>query len=104
MSGGHFDYDQHKIKDIAESIQSILDRQGKEKSREDRWATEEWYKKYPDERYYHTYSKETQEEFKKAVEYLKLSYVYAQRIDWLLSGDDGEETFHKRLKEELNKL
>ena len=27
-----------------------------------------------------------------------------QRIDNLLSGDDGEETFLKRLKEDLDKL
>lgn len=30
--------------------------------------------------------------------------IYTQRIDWLLSGDDGEESFHSRLKEELDKL
>lgn len=50
------------------------------------------------------YSKETIKEFKKAVKYLKKAQIYAQRIDWLLSGDDGEETFHKRLKEDLEKL
>jgi hypothetical protein len=27
-----------------------------------------------------------------------------QRIDWLLSGDDGEESFIERLKEDLEKL
>jgi len=26
-----------------------------------------------------------------------------QRIDWFLSGDDNEETFHKRLKQQLDK-
>lgn len=26
-----------------------------------------------------------------------------QRIDWLIAGDDGEETFHRRLKEDLEK-
>ena len=39
--------------------------------------------------------------------YLKIlnkAFVYVNRIDWLLSGDDGEETFHKRLKEDLEKL
>jgi len=35
---------------------------------------------------------------------LKVASVYAQRIDWLLSGDDGEESFLKRLKEELGQL
>jgi hypothetical protein len=32
---------------------------------------------------------------------LKAGYIYAHRIDWLLSGDDGEESFNKRLTEEL---
>lgn len=41
-------------------------------------------------------------EFRKGVIYLKLAEIYAQRIDWLVSGDDGEEAFHKRLKEELS--
>ena len=43
-------------------------------------------------------------ELKIGVEKLKEAYVYAQRIDWLLSGDDGEETFIERLKEDLDKL
>ena len=44
------------------------------------------------------------QEFKLAVWYLKQALVYTQRIDWLLSGDDGEETFHERLKKDLEKL
>jgi hypothetical protein len=35
---------------------------------------------------------------------LKLAYVYAQRIDWLLSCDDGEDSFHKRLQAQLKEL
>ena len=35
---------------------------------------------------------------------LKKAYIYAQRVDWLLSGDDGNESFIERLTEELNKL
>lgn len=30
--------------------------------------------------------------------------IYVQRIDWLLSDDDGEDNFHERLKEELDAL
>lgn len=48
--------------------------------------------------------KETIEEFKQGLSILRKAYIYAQRIDWLLSGDDGEESFHKRLKEELDNL
>ena len=50
------------------------------------------------------FSEDTMQEFKLAVWYLKQALVYTQRIDWLLSGDDGEETFHERLKKDLEKL
>ena len=36
-----------------------------------------------------------------AVAALRVAYVYAQRVDWLLSDDDGEESFLKHLEEEL---
>ena len=41
---------------------------------------------------------------KEAVKALKIAQVYAQRVDWLFSGDDGEESFLSRLEEELKKL
>lgn len=44
------------------------------------------------------------EEFKKGLKILKTAAIYAQRIDWLRSGDDGEESFKQRLKEELDEL
>jgi hypothetical protein len=56
------------------------------------------YSHYPD------YTEETIAEFRKAVVIMKQAAIYAQRIDWLLSGDDSEESFHRRLNEELNKL
>lgn len=63
------------------------------------------YQKYLDKNgkqiYYYNYSKETLNEFKKAIKILRIASVYAQRIDWLLSDDDGEEEFHQRLKEDL---
>jgi hypothetical protein len=33
-----------------------------------------------------------------------MAQIYAQRIDWLISGDDGEDSFRERLKEDLEKL
>ena len=71
------------------------------------------YEEYPPEKdengftiypYYPDYKEETLVEFRKGVELLKKARIYVQRIDWLLSGDDGEETFHERLKEDLEKL
>ena len=51
--------------------------------------------------YYPEYTEETINEFKTAVRTLRMAQVYAQRIDWLICGDDGEESFHKRLSENL---
>ena len=35
---------------------------------------------------------------------LKIAQVYAQRVDWLVSGDDGEDSFHSRLNKELSEI
>lgn len=106
MSGGHFEYQQHRINDIIESIQEEIDKNGREKTKEElrEWGgyDPEYYEKYPDEKFYYKYSDEIIEKFKLGVEKLKEAYIYAQRIDWLLSGDDKPETFLTRLKEELN--
>lgn len=92
MSGGHFDYDQYRIDQIAEDIaQTIRNNKNEEL---DEWGSKKGYF-FPDE---------VIEEFKKAVQILDTAYVYVQRIDYLLSGDDGEDSFHSRLKDELNSL
>ena len=33
-----------------------------------------------------------------------MAYIYAQRIDWMLSGDDGEDDLVRRLNQELHEL
>jgi len=92
MSGGHFQYKQWEISNIADEVeQLILTNDSEEK---DEWG---------DRKGYH-YTPETIEEFKKGLVLLRQAYVYAQRIDWLVSGDDGEDSFHRRLKFELEKL
>lgn len=50
------------------------------------------------------YSEETIKEFKNAIRTLRMAQVYAQRVDWLICGDDGEESFHERLAEDLAKI
>lgn len=54
--------------------------------------------------HYPDYTKETLQEFRNGIAALKRASVYARRIDWLLSGDDGEDDFHRRLNEELEQL
>ena len=106
MSGGAFDYKQHHIEDIADQIEDIVRKNKVEKSKEDleRWDYDEEGNVYEDSRYYYYYGDDTIEHFKEAVKVLRKAAVYAQRVDWLLSGDDDEKYFHKRLEEELKKL
>lgn len=81
MSGGYFNYDQNRILDIADKVMEIIE-------------------SYESE----SLSEPTRKRLREAVGYLNIAYTYAQRIDWLVSGDDGEETFHHRLEDELNEL
>lgn len=104
MSGGHFEYKQYHINEICDSIEHVLNMQGKEKPKDELYGDKEYYEKYPNEKYYYTYPEIVQSKMREAVKQLKVSAIYAQRIDWLLSGDDGEESFTERLTEELNIL
>jgi len=82
MSGGYFDYDQYKIGQIADSLEQII----------------------LDPHEIHRYSDDVIIRFKEGLSALKVAQVYAQRIDWLISGDDGEESFLSRLNNDLGKL
>ena len=95
MSGGHFDYDQHKIGYIADSIERLIEGNKKEVADEDRW-----HEVWDDRIYYYDHPDEVIEKFKEGVELLRKAQIY--RIDWLVSGDDGEQTFLERLKEDLD--
>jgi hypothetical protein len=89
MSGGAFDYNQYRIRDIYQEIETRIRNQGNA----DRWGDKD-----------PIYPKPILAKFKKAIKVLKIAEVYAQRVDWLISGDDGEESFLERLKEELEVL
>ena len=109
MSGGYFNYDQARIKLMISSIEELIEKNGRAKTEEELVQTawfndEDYYKKYPEEKFWYKYSDEVIEKFKEGLHHLKVAYVYAQRIDWLLSFDDSEESFMERLKEELNDI
>ncbi len=104
MSGGAFEYKQYHIREIHETIQSELERMGKPKTKENLWSDKEYYEKHPEELNWPIESDEVVNAYKTAIELLKKAEVYAQRIDWYVSGDDGEESFLRRLKEDLEKL
>ena len=44
------------------------------------------------------------ETMKEAYRQIRIAEIYTQRVDWMMSGDDGEETMQKRLAEELKSL
>ena len=108
MSGGHWDYIQYRFTDIAEDIEKLIEQNGREKTKEElkeeSWRDPDWYEKYPEDNFHTEYPEEVIEEFKKGLEIIKQAQVYIQRLDWLLSGDDGEESFLKRLKDDLTNL
>lgn len=80
ISGGHFQYTQYIISDIANSIKSeIIKNRDAE----------------------HKFSQKTINEFRKGINILKQAEIYANRIDWLLSCDDSEKTFHEMLNDDL---
>ena len=102
MSGGHFDYVQHRfenevVKPFAEELREI---------EEYRLMTQDEIDKLPDEKQWYvafarSLKHETIKEFRKGLVIMRAAAVFAQRIDWFLSDDDGEQSFHERLEEEL---
>ena len=82
MSGGYFKYEQFKLQQIADDIEQII-----VENDETEWD----YKFKP----------ETIFELNEAVKLLRKAYIYVQRIDYLVSSDDSEANFHKRLHAQL---
>jgi hypothetical protein len=87
MSGGHFNYQQHHMKDIAEFIQLAIDQNDSTKKDE-----------YGHDVGNH-YPKEIVSRLQKAATIISQAYEMAYVIDYLLSDDLGPETFLKRWEE-----
>lgn len=92
MSGGYFGYSQYAFGIIAGIINNKV-------LLNDSLALDDF-----GDRVGHGFSKETLKEMRKAVKTLRRAKVYADRIDWLLSGDDSEQYFHAQLKHEMEQL
>ena len=80
MSGGHFDYKEHHIQDIISSIEVLIQNN-----------------KMPDE-FGWNYSDKTILKFKEAIGLLKKAHDLVYHIDYLVIGDDGEDTFWEQVK------
>lgn len=105
MSGGAFDYQQRYIEEIADDIEQEIIEAGR-KIPQEVWEKNHWYGgSYDDsDRTYPIYERKTIDIMKRAVYVLRMAYIYAKRVDWMLSGDDNEESLVKRLDKELKAL
>lgn len=92
MSGGIWEYANCRIYDFAETFEDTIIHNNE---KPEYWG-ENWNGQI--------YTDEVIEEFKKGYAILKIADAYAHRADWLLSGDDGNDSFIKRLKENLDDL
>jgi hypothetical protein len=103
MSGGSFDYLQYRISEIYVRVLEEIQKSGKEKTKEEIKRDTYYMGQDVDTKHYE-YKKEVLDKFKEGYIKLREAQIYAQRIDWLLAWDDGEETFLKRLQEDLKGL
>jgi hypothetical protein len=78
MSGGYFDYVQYRINDICDSLEKII-------------------KDNP-----YDYDEKTLDKFRQAFITTEQAYLMIHRIDWLLSCDDSEESFHEQWEQEIS--
>lgn len=90
MSGGRFNHSEHVIRDIAEQIGEIVHHQGDTEL--DEWGNHRWPQYEPD----------VIERFQQAVDTLERAYAMVRRIDYLLSHDDGPDSFRRRWAEEVD--
>jgi hypothetical protein len=75
MSGGHFDYIQYRMENVADQIRREITR--------------------------HDFPAEINARFEQAAQATELAAKMVQRVDWLLSDDDGEDSFMSRWNAEI---
>jgi hypothetical protein len=88
MSGGYFGYNQFIFNDIAREIERIIENN----SLKDDFG------------YSTEYPAVVLDKLRTAVKVVNQAGAMVHRIDWLVSGDDGEETFLRRWKEDLRAI
>ena len=92
MSGGHFNYTQDMIREIADEVERLIETNDSEET--DLYGDKIGY----------SFQEEIIEKFREAVLTLRMAEVMARRIDWLVSGDDDEEAFLRRWDEDLSEI
>lgn len=87
MSGGHFDYIQYNLSEVEDELENLLKNEGD-----------------GDDGYYEPFSEDVLKIIEETYRLTKLARIYIHRLDWYLSGDDGQESLISRLKEDLKEL
>lgn len=101
MSGGHFSYEQHKISYIADDIEQEVIKSGKPIPE---MLQDQWHREHPEDAVNYEWPENVIRKMEEAVYALRRALIYAQRIDYLISGDDGIDNFIRRLEKELEEL
>ena len=89
MSGGHFDYQQYHLDNMADEIDKIVEHN-------DIKELDSWGYQIGE-----NFPSEIIEKFEETSAYLRRASDMVQRVDWLLSGDDGESSFMSRWEKEV---
>lgn len=88
MSGGHFDYAQYQIEQIADQLRRDIKNNDKEN----------------DFGYKYGFSPLTLSKLCVCADIIEAAAKLANAVDWLYSGDDGEETFAEKYQTEMEGL
>ena len=86
MSGGFFNYKQYELSTMISEIESVLQRQG---------TVDDGGYQYP------SYPEDIVDRMKETICQMQKCENMLQRVDWFLSGDDGDDSFRRRWKEEV---
>jgi hypothetical protein len=92
MSGGFFNYNQFALQDVVEELEKVI-RDNDSNDRDEYGDLIGW-----------GFSPEVIEQLKNTIMLTKVAAVLVHRADYLLSGDDGEESYLKRIQEDMEKL
>ena len=92
MSGGYFDFRESVLLEMAEVCASYIYHNGSKET--DEWGCRAWP----------NFGEETISVLKDIENCLRTAYVGAVRVDYLISGDDCEESFMRRLVEDVSNI
>lgn len=104
------DYVGFKIEEAASQVASEIDRiekMGANEIKDEFHSCDYYVKKYPDKKFLASPTglrRETLKRLRAAEKALRIAAIYAIRVEWLTSCDDGYDNFILRTDEELKNL